>query len=572
MKVRTTIQSVRVDPVAMLMVGVLTVALVARMWGIDFGLPFLFHNDEGNEVLRALQLGSGSFDFERISKGGYFYVLFVEFGFLFVFLKILGVVNSASDFGAYFIQDPTAFYLLGRATTAAIGAFTVYVVYRIGRLAYSPMAALFAAILLAVNILHAQLSHYITVDVPMVCLASGSLYFAIKITIDGETKDYLWAAALAALAASTKISAVLLLLPLLISHIFQVRNSGGNWKGYFLDSRFVRSAFLFFGLYVIVTPGILVNIGPFASHFLEVFGGSSEASNAADGSEVAKSFAARTNLFVFYLNKIIASMTLPVFLLCGAGALYALWRRRQADIILLSFAAVVYVVMSLSADKQLFFPRYILPLIPVMVLFGGRVLDRVFGLLNDRARRYVVPLVLIVICAMPVLEIAGNNYVAGQKDTRAIAKEWFDTEIPYGSKVFIEGSRGSLYEGTVPLRNSAENINAVIEFYNESNPGKARYFRMALKAANEKSYDLFGVRPNELETLGFYKELGIQYFILRPTYYENSRLRMHWSGLVEEIRADPDCRLVHSFESVPNVTPGPAIEIYQNLAALPVNQ
>ena len=130
MNIRTVFTLIRNDSVSMVIVGVLAVSLVLRLWGIDFGLPFLFHNDEGNEVLRALQLGSGSYDFERISKGGYFYILFIEFGFLFVFLNVLGVVNSASEFGAYFIQDPTIFYLTGRATTAVIGTVTIYIVYR----------------------------------------------------------------------------------------------------------------------------------------------------------------------------------------------------------------------------------------------------------------------------------------------------------------------------------------------------------------------------------------------------------------------------------------------------------
>ena len=168
---------------------------------------------------------------------------------------------------------------------------------------------------------------------------------------------------------------------------------------------------------------------------------------------------------------------------------------------------------------------------------------------------------------MPVAEIARANQEATQKDTRAIAKEWFDTAVPHGSRVFIEGSIGSLYEGTVPLKNSPQNIRSVIEFYKESNPGKARYFRMALRAATDESYDLHGVRPNELESLSHYKDRGIQYFILRPTYYENSRLRMHWLQLVREIRADSDLELVGRFESVPGETPGPTIEVYRNNAA-----
>ena len=51
---------------------VLVVALLIRLWGIGYGLPFSYVNDEYHEVMRALQLGAGSFNFDRIGKGGFY--------------------------------------------------------------------------------------------------------------------------------------------------------------------------------------------------------------------------------------------------------------------------------------------------------------------------------------------------------------------------------------------------------------------------------------------------------------------------------------------------------------------
>ncbi|MBK8973382.1 MAG: hypothetical protein IPM37_19225, partial [Hahellaceae bacterium] len=76
------------SPLLMLLCAIILLGFGLRVWGINFGLPFLYHADEGFEVNRALQLANGSFDFSRVAKGGYFYLLFAEFGFLFVFLKI----------------------------------------------------------------------------------------------------------------------------------------------------------------------------------------------------------------------------------------------------------------------------------------------------------------------------------------------------------------------------------------------------------------------------------------------------------------------------------------------------
>ena len=145
--------STRWTPASIVLIVLLTIALGLRIWGIWFGLPYIFHDDEGLEVLRALRLGSGEFDFQRIGKGGYFYLLFIEYGFLFVVLKIFGIVSSPDDFALYFVRDPSAFFLIGRATTAVVGAVNVYIVYRIARLAYSANAAILAAGFLTVNVL-----------------------------------------------------------------------------------------------------------------------------------------------------------------------------------------------------------------------------------------------------------------------------------------------------------------------------------------------------------------------------------------------------------------------------------
>ncbi len=58
------------------LIAILLAAFVLRVWGASFGLPFVYHPDEGFEVNRALQLGTGEFDFNffRMVKGGYFYL------------------------------------------------------------------------------------------------------------------------------------------------------------------------------------------------------------------------------------------------------------------------------------------------------------------------------------------------------------------------------------------------------------------------------------------------------------------------------------------------------------------
>jgi len=549
---------------AALIVGVTCLALGLRIWGIWFGLPCIVHNDEDLEVVRALQLGSGSFDFQRIYKGGYFYLLFFEYGVLFVLLKIAGIVDSATDFAHFYFRDPSAFYLIGRATTAFIGSINVYLIYRMGRLAYSARAGLLAASLLAINVLHAKLSHFTIVDVPMACLSTAALYFAIKIATDGNRRDYIWAAVLVALATTTKVTAILLVVPLLISHCFHVTSYKGGLRRYILAKSLWQAIAAFIIVYTITTPGIVVNFGGFASFMLGKFGiGNNVSSIVTSELTAQETMLASTNLFAFYFDVVKDSMTWPVFLICLAGLGYGLWRRTRIDLILISSVFAFYLVLSMTTDTKEFFPRYILPAIPVMALLGARLLDEFLDHIKGVRKEAAGVSLVALLAILPVSHIVADNFLMTQKDTRAIANEWFEANIPAGSRVFIEGTRTRPSESTIPLQNSVDNIRAMIKQYRETEPGKAKFFSLLIESRSGPTYDLLIVRKWDLQDLQYYKNAGAEFFILRPNNYKGSRRQYKWPKIVAQLRSDPEVSMVKSFQPDPRTAPGPYIEIYR---------
>jgi Dolichyl-phosphate-mannose-protein mannosyltransferase len=547
-----------------IVIGLIGLALGLRIWGIWFGLPFIFHNDEDLEVVRALQLGSGSFDFQRIYKGGYFYLLFFEYGILFVGLKISGIVNSASEFAHYYFSDPSVFYLIGRATSTIIGAVNVYLVYRIGRLAYSERAGLIAATFLAVNILHVKLSHYIIVDIPMTCLVTAAIYFAVKIAMGGTRSDYVWAAVLTALATTTKVTAILLIAPMVVSHYFCVAGRDSRPLQFVLDKQLWQAIIAFIVVYAVTTPGIVLHFDSFIGFMMSKFGADVHgASVDALESTVQSTMLARTNLFQFYFDVIKDSMTVPIFLICLVGLGYGLWKRSRADLVLMSCVFVFYLMLSITTDTREFFPRYILPAIPMIALLGARLLDDILGRFK-RVRKLPAGVLLAVLLGiLPASRIAAENYLMTQKDTRASASEWFETNVPAGSRVFIEGTRTRPSESTVPLENSRENVRAMIEQYSRTEPGKAKYFSIKMDSIDGPTYDLVLVRMWDLQDIQHYKGLGVEYFILRPDNYEGSRRQSDWPKIVAQLRDDPEASLVKSFKPDPASVPGPFIEIYR---------
>ncbi|MEX2123285.1 MAG: glycosyltransferase family 39 protein [Woeseia sp.] len=531
------------------------VALVLRLWGIWFGLPFSFKADEYHEVFRALELGSGSFNFERTGKGGYFYILFVEYGVVFVALKLAGIVDSAQDFARYFARDPSVFYLVGRATTAVVGTLNVFLAYRLGVRGYGIGAGVLAAVFLTIDFLNTEHSHFITVDVPMTCLATAALLFAVRMVTDGKASDYKWAALFAALATTTKLPAILLLVPLLVAHHYVVRRQDGGARRLFLARDLWWAAGIFVVVLAVTNPGLIVN-PPWEAISV---GADPEVIEENDA-EVLPAVA--PNLFVYYLSIIAESMGWPLLVVSLAGALYALWKRTPTDVILISFAAIYYLVFS-STGSNLFFPRYILPLIIVLALLAGRVLDVVWP--RSGSLRQAAAVVFVVILAgFPAYRTVANNYLLTQTDTRTLARNWFDENIPQGSRVMIEGLKIEPTKLTVPLQDTPENMRANIEYYKSREPGKAKYLGFVLQVDIGNTYDLELVKPTELQSLEFYKNKGVEYLVIRPEAFASSR-SMGQAGrdFLEDLQNDRDVSLLKSFRSDPRSRPGPDIDIYE---------
>jgi hypothetical protein len=204
-----------------------------------------------------------------------------------------------------------------------------------------------------------------------------------------------------------------------------------------------------------------------------------------------------------------------------------------------------------------------LPFIVVLATLGGRALCAVWPR-GGYVKQAAAVSILVIFTALPAYRTAANNYLLTQTDTRTLAKEWFEENVPEGSRVMIEGLKVEPSRLTVPLQDTAANMRANIEYYKTREPGKAIYLRYLLQVDVERTYDLELVKRTEVQELQFYKDRGVQYFVIRPEAFENSR-RMGSTGrdLLAELNDDPDVTLVKTFKSDARSRPGPDIDIYK---------
>jgi 4-amino-4-deoxy-L-arabinose transferase-like glycosyltransferase len=537
-------------------------ALLIRIWGSWYGLPFSYYDDEYHEVMRALELGMGSFNLNRTGKGGFYFLLFFEYGVYFVLLKLMGVVATAEEFARMFVRDPTAFYLMGRVTAAVMASMTVAVVFFLARQAYSTAAGLMAALFLAVNTLHVDLSRSIGVDVPMLLMSTLALYFAMKIVATGDRKDYLLAALCAALATTTKLPGILVLVPLLIAHTYYVASAGTGQRGWFGASDLWLAGAVFAGVLLATNPGLVPDVGS-AEFVINLFASSPSdmLGESAVNAVADYSSGGRPNLYQFYLSAMQDSMGWPLFLIGLSAVVYALWKRTPADVILLSYAFVNYFVIASTTSTYLYYPRYAFPVIVVLAILSGRALA---ALPPVRRRPGLAAVVALGCVALPIGQSIATARVLTQTDTRTLAKNWFEANVPSGSRVLIEGGKIAPSRTTVQLQQSAPAIQRRIEYWKVEEPKQAKFLELQLAVHEGGGYDLEFVSLNDVAMLDEYAKQGIEYCVIRPdTFMESRKASVESPRLVQELRSGSHAELIKRFAEDLHTRPGPAIEIYR---------
>ncbi len=204
-------------------------ALLIRLWGICYGLPFIYWTDEYHEVMRALELGAGEFNLSRTGKGGFYFLLFFEYGIYYGALKVSGSsrLRGNSQNSLFVIRPCSTSWVEQRQH--CVGCATVAAAYYCGAAGISDEGgSTLRRFFLPSTSLHIDLSHRVGVDVPMMLFASLALYFGLRIVAQGRRRDYVLAGLCAALATTTKLPGILVLLPLLIAHTYRVAETPGE--------------------------------------------------------------------------------------------------------------------------------------------------------------------------------------------------------------------------------------------------------------------------------------------------------------------------------------------------------
>jgi hypothetical protein len=503
--------------------AILFLALVVRLIGITYGLPYVYYPDEAIIVNHAVAFGTGDLNPHYfIYPSLYMYVLFVVYGFTYVIGWLSGTFASTDDFIRLFFNDATFFYLPGRLIAALSGVTSVLVVYLLGRRSRNMSVGAIAGSFLAFAVLHVEFSHYVKTHVPAGLLVILCLSLAWSIYSGRKTwRHYVLAGVVAGLAASTVYHAGFVLVSVVVAHLLRWRDSKDEPGPALLDPRILGAVCAAFMAFVAGTPFALLDWRTFVSEL------GSTATAYRGGFWEQGTF--------FPITSLLTSMGRPIGAAAVLGLAYACVRRRPIDVILLSQPLFLIGFLMLFPTKE---AHHMLIAMPALSLLGASLLvDLVTGSVRaPLVQAAVLAGVTVLLVAGPASEAFASSLRMSRPDTRSIAKKWIEENLPPGSRIVMDGGKYYLDAFGPPLRLSRWSVQQQIA---KAEPlsgkmlarrdgsrrvgyaGEAEYFRQQFRTMNDDAgYDVVrilhdvGSPSADVLVLDEYLVQGIRYAIL----------------------------------------------------------
>jgi hypothetical protein len=500
------------------------------------------------------------------------YILFLVYGMYFIVGKLLGMFSEVNDFSTYFLLEPSSFYLMARLVSVLSGIIAILVIYLIGNKLYNKRVALLSSLLLCATFTFIDLCHSAKQDVTMILFLLLSFLSLSLILKTGLRKYYVLAGVFAGLAISEKYNAGFVIIPIMTSHYIWKSSNRKSLKSPILDKNLLM-AFLSLGtIFVLCNPHLMINPrGLWNGVSSLLFDYSSIARVGIQQSSVNPYIYLVTNIMREGLGIILETVVL-------IGLIYCIYRRKQQDLLLLSF---IIPYMLVAGTMKSMAPHHLLPAIVIMIIPGSVFISsfivNVFK--QERLQEIAFIVIPISIILSPLYSIIRYDHLMSHKDTRNIAKEWIEKNIDTGATIAIE-------DGTYSpaLVRSQENLKNLLPDAKAAGGGRAIKILLNIPEENyhKNSYDLIGIwKSNEgyfiqnwdrtaEDVLNDLKQKNVEYIILNSYSYDRYFTDETLSNLYSETEqrrkfyqlVDKDYQLITKFVPNEKNRPGPTVKIF----------
>ena len=469
---------------------ILIVALALRLYGIgwDEGYGYSPHPDERNVIslIEGINFPSPGdlgalLDAERSpwNPGRFAYGSFP--------LYLLKIVHSLIPDDVYDVRT------IGRGISALADVCVVFLTYLLGARLYGRRQGLLAATLVSLAVIHIQLSHFLTFDIVLGFTTIAALYFMHRVAVGGRLRDSVIAGVIVGLGLATKVSMAPMYFALAMAHLLYVMPALGAAEGDRNEaSRRIVVAFM--GLlaagcaslatFIIVQPYAIIDASRFVADVTE----QSEMVRRIRDLPYTRQYI-DTTAYLYHVRQLAAfGLGWPLGVVAWAGLLYASLRGMRfyyglaylvvgwlipmglllvstgivfiAAASMIAFAALVATVRVRSRESrgtvlllswvvpyllvtgafQVKFTRYLIPVTPLLVLFGAQMLFHLWEWAASYRRwlRHVMATAMIALVAVTGLYALAYMGIYQVPHTAVRSSEWLNRNAPEGSVILME--------------------------------------------------------------------------------------------------------------------------------------
>ena len=457
----------------------LSFALALRLYGINWDQGGLFHPDE-----RAFL---GQVERLEFPESGELDTLFTKESPLhpgsFNWGSLPHYMLKSVQYGAQlFLEDDLNVFDLrfpGRVLSALADAVTVALVFFIGSRWFSRRTGFLAAGMIALAVINIQLSHFFAVDALMTTFITATVFFAIRYAYHGRKTDAALVGLMAGLGIATKFSVAPLGVAVLAAFVIYGISKPGetlDTRGWRSSEGAIRQWHAFKGLLLASAVALLAVLVTQPYMFLDF---STFVGNIGDQSKMVRGIndwpftrqyadTPRYWYQIFQLGfwGLGPAMGIVVWAGFAAGLAFAWFSRRKVDLVVLAWV-VPYLLITGWFDVK--FMRYMVPLVPFLVLYGARTLLWAGDILAAiwPQRRYLVAVPAIVMLVFTGHYALSFMSVYSGPHPGQAASDWLENNAAPGSRIVQEHWE----EGTPQVRGLTY-VHEQLELYNEDNLNK----------------------------------------------------------------------------------------------------
>lgn len=401
--------------------------LSLRLYGVGYGLPFLYDPDEWvfvNAALGILQNQDPNPHWFGSPASTTIYMLTALYASIFAVGRVSGAFGSFGDLVELHRSDPTLLYLSGRLLSVAFGILTVFLVYWIARRLFNRTTGWVAAAMIMLSPLHLRHAQIVRMDVQMGVFLLAAFWFCLDILDRGAWKDYVRAGASTGIAVVTKYPAAVFGLTVALAHALGRRSPVRNLPklaiagAACLAAAFVASPFLFID---------------YRTTWSWIQGEAQPTALGANGEGFLG------NLAWYAVTALPEAISVAGVLLAAGGAVLCLFSRKRGRWLLVAFPVSLLLAISVL---NLRWARWAIPALPFLCILSAGTIDELARRLAARYSRRagIAAGVLLLSLTLVPLGLADARLAreAAGTDTRTEAGQWIQDNIPAGSRLLME--------------------------------------------------------------------------------------------------------------------------------------